>query len=162
MRSIFAVLVLALVAASPADAESLASSLTRVPLEPEVVIVPKAAGKTPLERYRAHGGPMGANTPLVALVRLERANSSDVITVADARRDGTTITIAIDNRVYDGVVHANVVTMPLVEIELGALKHGTYTMNVEEKVAHFTKIDRPQDATAPVPRLSAKLSIAIQ
>jgi hypothetical protein len=150
-----------LVISSPAFADTLATTVTRLPLEPSVVIVPKAAGKTPLERYRAHGGPMAANTPLVALVRLEQANSPDVITI-DARRDGTTIAIAIDNRRYDGTLHANVVTMPLVEIELGALKPGTYTMAVEERVAHFTKIDEPRKATTPVPRLSEKLTITIQ
>ena len=147
---------------STAVADSLVASVTRLPLEPDVVIVPKAAGKTPLERYRAHGGPMAANTPLVALVRLEHANSADAITVSEARRDGTKITLAIDNRVYDGVLHANFVSTPLVEVELGALKPGTYTMTVEEKVSHFTRFDHPEDATSPVPRLSSKLTITIQ
>jgi len=126
------------------------------------VIVPKAAGKTPLERYRASGGPMGPKTPLVALVRLDHANSADVIAVAEARRDGTTLAIAIDNRVYDGPVSANVVTEPLVEIELGPLAPGTYTMTVEERVSHFTRLDQPRNGTTPVPRLSSKISLTIQ
>src|SRR3974390_1891861 len=100
MRSLCLPLLLVAASASSAAAEPLAAPVTRLPLEPDVVIVPKAAGKTPLDRYRAHGGPMAANPPLVALVPLARANSSDAITVAEAHRDGTTITIAIDNRVY--------------------------------------------------------------
>jgi hypothetical protein len=147
---------------SSAVAEPLASSVTELPIESQVVIVPKASGKTPVDRYRAQHGPMAANTPLVALVKLDPGKVADSVLVATARRDGNTIAIVIDNRIYEGVIHANMPRIPLIEIELGALKPGEYTMTVEERVSHFKKYDHPETATAPVPRLQEKLTITIQ
>src|SRR5438309_11299391 len=116
-RSLVVVL---LVISSVPTADPLASSVERLPLESWVVIVPKAAGKTPLDRYRANAGAIGANTPLVAEIRLNQANSPDVVTVSDAHRDGTTISITVENRRYDGDLAKNIVWILLVEVELGA------------------------------------------
>jgi hypothetical protein len=116
----------------------LASSITLVDLEPAIVAVPASAGSTVERRYHA---PMTARlptrTPLVAVIRLANVGSSDTVTVVDAHRDGSTITVAVDTRRYVGILSANVVTTPLVEIELGALPPGTYHVTVGEQVREF-------------------------
>lgn len=129
----FAILALPAVAA----ADPLASSVARLTPEPAVVIVPRAAGKTPLERYRANVGAIGATTPLVAEIRLGEANGPDVVSVSDAHRDGAAIAITIENRRYDGPLERNAVWTPLVEVELGTLKPGSYTLTIDERVLRF-------------------------
>jgi hypothetical protein len=144
---------------SGALAEPLSSSVTRVSMEPNVVVAPANAGKTPLERYRAAAArPYAAGTPLVVIARLPFANSPDVVTVTDAHRDGGKISVAIETRRFDGDLSANVVTTPLVEVALGALPNGTYTIDVVERVLHFSKYGEPQTATNPKPGLHASIT----
>ncbi len=145
---------------SAAAAEPLTSSVAKMTPDPGVLVVAKRAGKTPLERYRAGPGLVAANTPLVALVKLNEANGPDVVSVADAHRDGSTITIAIDNRRYDGALDKNLTWVPLVEVELGALKPGTYTFQIDERILHFT--DDPKNAKFSSHGLTYKATLAIQ
>lgn len=151
-------LVPALAAAAPTK---LSSSITRSPLEPAVVIVPAGAGKTVLERYRSGAKPT-SSTPLVVIVRLSDANSPDTFAVTAAHRDGTKIAIAIEARRFRGPLAANVVTTPLVEIALGDLAQGTYTIDIDEQILEFTKYDAPETASKPRRGLSSSITLTVQ
>jgi hypothetical protein len=162
MARILRTVALVLAIATLATAGPLASSVTRVPIETTLVVVAQAIGKTPLERYRSDRAQvLSARTPLVAIVRLAQANSPDAIAVTKAQRDGTRITIAIETRRFEGVLHANVSTTPLVEVELGALDPGTYTIDVHETVLAFTKYGHPETATGPQPGMSSQMTFTL-
>jgi hypothetical protein len=134
-----AVSVLVLSIARLGAAVPLTSSVVKLSPEPAVVITARSAGATPLERFRAATRALSARTPLVALVRLATANQPDVVTVADARRDGTKITIVLENRRFEGPLSKNIVWEPLVEIELGALEPGDYAITIDERVLSWDK-----------------------
>jgi hypothetical protein len=152
-----ALLLVALTSAAAAD--PLASSVAKLEPEPVVAIVPVKSGKTPLERYRSNVHAIAANTPLVALIKLPEANQPDVVT-ADAKRDGKTISITIDTRRFDGAMTRNVTWVPLIEVELGALTPGDYTLDIREKVSHFDK--DPQAAKPSSQGLTYKATLGIQ
>jgi len=116
-------------------AAPLRSTVTRAPLEPAVVVVPASAGKTVLERYRS-GAAAASGTALVVIVRLSDANASDAITVTDAHRDDSKIVVAIESR--RAVATADTTT-PLVEVELGVLPQGTFTIDIAESVRRVAK-----------------------
>jgi hypothetical protein len=160
MRTCFLALLLApaLAAAAPTK---LSSTVTRAPLESPVVVVPANAGKTVLERYRSGARPT-SGTPLVVIARLPDANSPDAFNVTDAHRDGTKISIAIESRRFHGPLSANVVTTPLVEIALGELATGTYTIELEEQILDFTKYDAPQTASKPHRGLASSITLTVQ
>jgi hypothetical protein len=148
----------ALAAAAPTK---LPSTVTRASLEPPVAVVPAGAGKTVLERYRSGARP-ASGTPLVVIVRLPDANSPDTFTVIDARRDGLKIAVAIESRRFSGRLAANVVTTPLVEIALGELPPGTYTIDIAEQILDFTRYDAPQTASKPHRGLSSSIKLTVQ
>jgi hypothetical protein len=156
MRALLCLAVLS----STAAADPLTSSVAKMTPEPIVAIVPVKSGKTAVDRYRANVQAVSANTPLVALVKLNEANGPDVISVADAHRDGSKISITIENRRFDGGLDKNVTYLPLVEVELGALKPGNYTFDIEEKILHFDK--DPKAAKYSGPGLAYKATLAIQ
>ena len=162
MRICLLALLLAL-APAPAGAAptKLSSTVTRTSLESPVVVVPAGAGKTVLERYRSSARPT-SGTPLVVIVRLPDANSPDAFSVTAAHRDGTKISIALESRRFRGPLAANVVTTPLVEISLGELTAGTYTIDIEEQVLDFTKHDAPQTASKPRRGLSSSITLTVQ
>lgn len=148
----------ALAAAAPSK---LASTVTRAPLDPPVVIVPAGAGKTVLERYRSGQRP-ASGTPLVVIVRLPDASSPDQFAVTDAHRDGTQIAIAIESRRFRGRLTANVVTTPLVEVSLGELAPGTYSISIDEQILDFTKHGAPETAGKPYRGLSSSITLTVQ
>jgi hypothetical protein len=148
----------ALAVAGPAQ---LTSSVTRAPLDPAVVVVPASSGKTVLERYRASIRPV-SGTPLVVIVRLPDANSPDAFAVSDAHRDGNRIAVTLDTRRFLGPLAANDATMPLVEIALGDLAKGTYTIDIDEQIRNFTKLGAPDSATKPHRGLSSSITLTVQ
>jgi hypothetical protein len=148
----------ALAAAAPTK---LASSVTRSPVEPAVVIVPAGSGKTVLERYRSGAKP-ASDTPLVVIVRLPDANSPDAFAVTDAHREDGKIAVAIESRRFRGPLAANVMTTPLVEIALGNLPKGTYTIDIEEQVLELTKVDAPETAKKARRGLSSSITLTVQ
>jgi hypothetical protein len=160
MRTCLLVLLLwpALALAAPTK---LSSTVTRVTPEPPVVIVPADAGKTVLDRYRSRAAPVSGK-PLVVIVRLPDASSPDTFTVTDAHRDGLKIAVAIESRRFRGPLAANVVTTPLVEIALGELTPGTYTIDIDEQVLDFTKLDAPQTASRPRRGLASSITLTVQ
>jgi hypothetical protein len=155
--------ILALAATAPALGGPLRSTVTRMDLEPTLVVVPEASGTSAIARYRARTqGPLGIGAPLVALVRLPPANSPDVVTVAAASRRGRSITIELETRRFDGPLSANIVAAPLVEVELGALTADTYELHVTETVLRFTTFGAPDTARDPRPGLDATTSFVVR
>jgi hypothetical protein len=149
-----ALLALVLFASSAIAAPTtLTSTVTRVPMEPAIVIVPANAGKTVLERYRSKAKAI-SDTPLVVIVRLPDANTPDTFGVTNARRDGTKISATIESRRSTGAVAANEVTMPLVEIALGDLPTGTYTIDIDERLF--------RDNGKPTRGLSSSITLTVQ
>lgn len=122
-------------------AAPLPATVARTPVEPAVVVVPANSGKTTLARYRS-GATATSGTPLVVIVRLADAAAADAVTVTDAHRDGQKIAVAIESR--RSLAAAD--TTPLVEIELGTLPEGTYTIDIAEQIRRVTKdnIGKPQ------------------
>jgi hypothetical protein len=133
--------VLFLLCPTLALAAPLNATVARTPVEPAVVVVPANAGRTTLARYRS-GATATSGTPLVVIVRLADAAAADAITVSDAHRDGPKIAITIDSR--RSLAAAD--TTPLVEIELGTLPEGTYTIDIAEQIRRVSKdnIGKPQ------------------
>jgi hypothetical protein len=154
--------VLLLLLSATAGAAPLGATIARVPVDPPVVIVPTAAGKTPLERYRSQKT-AASDVPLVLIARLADANAPDVIAVTRASKDDMKISIVIETRRYRGSPPANdAATMPLVEISLGALPKGTYTIDVDEQVSDFTKLGAPETAGKPHRGLQSSITLTIQ
>ena len=131
-------------------AHAAALSSTVASLEPEapVVVTPLATGATPGERYRAArpGSALPAGRDAVLLIRGEQRNSPDQVRVVSAERDGGHIRVTYEVRAYAGVLHANVVTQPLIEVSLGALDAGRYTVDVRELRREFTVLGHPERA----------------
>lgn len=160
MRTCLVALLLApaLAAAAPTK---LSSTVTRAPLDPAIVVAPASAGKTVLERYRSGARPT-SGAPLVVIVRLPDASSPDTFAVTDAHLEGTKIAISIETRRFHGALAANELTMPLVEIALGDLPQGTYTIDIDEQILDFTKPDAPQAASKPHRGLSSSITLTVQ
>jgi hypothetical protein len=144
-----------------AESTKLSSTITRLPHEPPIVVAPAGAGKTVLERYRSGARPV-SGTPLVVIVHLPDASSPDTFEVTDAHRDGAKIAIAIESRRFHGPLAANDVTTPLVEVALGDLGKGTYTIDIDEQILDFTKADAPQAASKPHRGLSSSITLTVQ
>jgi hypothetical protein len=158
LRALALILVPSLALAAP-----LTSTVTRLPVEPTVALAAASSGKTPLERYHAATtGPYAAGTPLILIIRIPVVNSPDVVTVTDAHRDGGRISVAIETRRFDGMIYRNAITMPLVEVALGALPKGTYTIDVAERVLHYTNASEPEITTNPQPGLASSLTFTMQ
>lgn len=161
LRVLIAVLVL-LAAPGAAHADKLPASVHRVDPDPVVAIATEASGATPLERYRAAGrGPWTARQRLVVLVRLDDVSSPDVVEVT-AERKGKRIAVTIEVRRYTGPLAANVVTTPLVEVELGRLAAGRYEVRVDETILEFDDLDRPDLATNPRAGLGSRMSFEVR
>lgn len=110
-------------------------SITRVPVEPRVVVTESASAATVLARYRGAGHGAAAGRSLVAIVRLDPASSADQIgacTTIDTKR--RTIEIRITNRRWVGPLAANVVETPYLEATLGTLPSGRWTVQVREDI----------------------------
>jgi hypothetical protein len=154
---------LALVCASGAlRADPLPAKVARVDLDPVVALATKGSGSTPLERYRAaRHRRWSSRQHLVLLVRLEQANSPDLVDVS-ASRQGNAIDVAITVRRYSGPLAANDVTVPLVEVDLGRLPAGTYDVSVNETVMDFDDLDRPDLATHARAGLGATMQFQVR
>jgi len=161
LRVLFAWLVL-LTAAGVAHADKLPASVHRADPDPVVALSTQASGATALERYRAAGrGPWTSRQRLVLLVRLRDVSSPDLVEVT-AERKGKLVVVAIEVRRYSGPLAANVVTTPLVEVELGRLAAGSYDIRVDETVLEFDDLDRPDLAANPHAGIGATMSFQVR
>jgi hypothetical protein len=124
-------------AGAPAAAApcSVGSTVTRVALEPRIVVAGASAGATVQERFRGAGHEVAAGRDQVVIVRLDPAGSADTIEACTAIDPKTrTIEIDIVNRRWVGPLAANVVETPLVEAGIGKLAAGRWTIEVREAV----------------------------
>lgn len=112
-----------------------ATSVTRVPVEPRIVVTEVTSATTPLARYRGAGHAVPAGRALVAIVRLDPASSADQIdacTTIDTKR--RVIEIRITNRRWVGPLSANVIETPYLEATIGALSSGRWIVHVREDI----------------------------
>jgi hypothetical protein len=118
---------------------------------PVVGVSAVASGKSPQERFHHLLPParVPAHTPLALLWRGDQLSSLDTVVVKDAHRQGQRIDARIELRRFDGTVHGNVVTVPVVEIELGELDLGRYEVSFEVTELWFTDVDHPENVTRP-------------
>ena len=99
---------------------------------PVGVVVPAKVASTAAERYWAPPGSLAAGTGLVAIVRLDTANTSDVIT-AKASQEKRRIEVEVAKRHWVGPVRAVSAYTPYVEVALGALEGGSYQLVISEQ-----------------------------
>jgi hypothetical protein len=126
---------------------SLASTITKLSPDPMVVLTEASAGPTPLSRYRAgHQGDYKAKVPLVLLIQVGPVNSPDTVAVTKATRDGKHIRVELEVRRFSGPLTKNIVTSPLVEIDVGALGKGEYDIEIAESELSFDNWDHPEAA----------------
>jgi hypothetical protein len=166
MKSLLAALFLVGISGAAASARPLTSRVVPMDPEPALVVAPLASGTGTVERYRGAvaAGAMRpvAGAPQVLLIRLPDKNSPDTVAVVAAGRSGNRIRVRLETRRFTGRLAANVVDVPLVEIELGALPAGRYEVRVDETVLEFDQYSKPQDARNPRRGMGATLSFAVQ
>jgi len=140
---------------------ALTTTVTRTAPDSRIRIVPQSAGKTPEDRLRAAHVRLTTRDELVLVVQLDPANSPDEVN-ATARRDGKNIKVEVETRRFLGVLPANIVTVPYVEVPLGKLPPGRYEASVVETVLELADLRRPQAITARRPGLSSAVSVEVQ
>lgn len=118
---------------------------------PAVGIAEVAAGASPEQRARRLLPPdrIPAHSPLVLLWRGDRLSSPDTISVDDSPLRGTTLEVRIALRRFAGDLHVNVVTVPLVEVDLGSLGSGQYEVVLEVSETWFSDLEHPERGDAP-------------
>jgi hypothetical protein len=120
---------------------------------PTIGVAELSSGKSPQERAGHVLAPdrIPAHQALVLLWRGSELSSPDTIAVKRADRAGTRIEIQIESRRFDGTVHANIVTRPVVEVELGPLEPERYEVSIEITKLSFSEYDHPEKAANPRP-----------
>jgi hypothetical protein len=114
-------------------------------------VAEEASGKSAPDRLRHLLPPdrIPARTPLVLLWRGGELSSPDVIAVKAANRSGQKIDLQVELRRFDGPLHGNIITVPIVELELGALERGRYEMSIEVTELSFKEYGNPENAANP-------------
>lgn len=125
----------------------------RVSVGPAVGLALAAAGVSVEQRYQRllPSGEITSKQPLSLIWKGQPLSSPDRITVVSALRNGGAVRVVIDVRRFDGTLHANVVTVPVVAVELGVVAPGSYTAELEVMERTFSAIDDPSKASEPVP-----------
>jgi hypothetical protein len=122
---------------------------------PRMMVVPAQPGTTTVDLYRQYiGAPEScqARQPMVAIVRTGVLNSPDQVTSSGSQRSGTTFTIALEIRRFDGPLAGNDPWVALIQVDLGSLDPGSYQLVVQETVLRFTDLHHPERATDPMRR----------
>ncbi len=118
---------------------------------PALGVAEVASGKRPQERLRYLLPPdrVPAHAPLVLLWRGDPLSSPDTIVLKGAHKSGQEIAVQIELRRFDGTLHANTVTVPIVEIDLGVLEPGHYEVSIAVTELWFSDLDHPENAAKP-------------
>jgi hypothetical protein len=128
-------------------------AITALPTQgPSLVVTILDVSKTITARYvqaTSAAGPFPEGQPLVAIIRIEPLATPDRLQVAHTERDGSTFKISLQRRRFTGTLLANVVTVALIEVELGPLARGTYRVTVSETVLEFRDLHHPESAGNP-------------
>ena len=90
-----------------------------------------------------------ARVPLMLLWRGPSLSAPDTLALLGAAWNGPDLAVNVELRCFDGPLHTNVITVPIVELELGELAPGAYTADIAAATLAFTDIDRP-DTAVPV------------
>jgi hypothetical protein len=85
--------------------------------------------------------------PLVLLWRGDQLSSPDTIAVKGANKNGQGIDVQIELRRFDGTLHANTVTVPIVKVDLGVLEPGRYQVSIEVTELWFGEYGHPEKAS---------------
>jgi hypothetical protein len=125
--------------------------LTPAVTGPAIGIAEVASGKRAQDRVLHLLPPdrIPARVPLVLLWRGDPLSSPDTIALKGAHKTGQEIEVQIELRRFDGTLHANIVTVPLVEIDLGELEPGRYKVSFEVTELWFSDLDHPENAARP-------------
>ena len=120
------------------------SEFTKFEREPILRVAPKSAGNSPLARFRS---PVlekyPANQPLVLSFLGQKLDSPDVLRVKSSRMQGQNIMLDLEHLDYVGDIAKNIVTRPVVEVDLGSLAAGAYHIRVTVNVWEFKTYDKP-------------------
>lgn len=137
-------------------AEPLTYQITRLKPEqvaasPAIGVEELASGESPEERFQrlSPGESVPAGEQLVLLWRGDPLGSPDTLTVTSATLSGRRIDVHIETRRFIGPLHANVVNVPVVEIDLGELHPGQYKASFDLTALTFTGYDHPEKAGNP-------------
>lgn len=132
-------------------------SVAQVGAGPAIGVAEQASGASIQDRYRHQLPPdqIPAHTPLVLLWRGEQLSSPDTIAVTGTNQSGQRIDLQIEVRRFEGPLHANVVTVPFVEVVLGALEPDRYEVSIVVTELRFTEYDHPENAANPRTRRSS-------
>ncbi len=88
-----------------------------------------------------------AHVAVVLLFRGDPLSSPDSLVVKSAQIDAQAIHVTTELRRFAGPLHANVVTIPILEVELGPLSPGSYDVDVELTELQFSDMMHPEGAT---------------
>lgn len=87
-----------------------------------------------------------AHTPLALLWRGPSLSSPDTLALLGAAWRGPVLAVTLELRCFDGPLHANIITVPIVELELGELAPGGYAAEIALATLAFADLDRPDQA----------------
>lgn len=118
---------------------------------PPIGVAELASGRSPQERIRCVLSPdrIPANAPLVLLWRGGQLSSPDTIAAKGANRNGQGIEVQIELRRFDGPLHANFVTVPVAEFDVGSLEQGQYEVSITVTELWFSELNHPENAGRP-------------
>lgn len=118
---------------------------------PALGVAELASGESTPERYRRLLSPnrIPARVPLVLLWRGEQLSSPDTIAVTSANTNAQRIDVQIELRRFDGPLHVNTITVPIVEVDLGELQPDRYEATIEVDELWFSDLDHPELAAKP-------------
>ncbi len=91
-------------------------------------------------------GQVPAHTPLALLWRGPSLSSPDTLALAGAAWHGHTLAVTLELRCFDGPLHANIITVPIVELDLGELAPASYEADIALVTLAFSDLDRPETA----------------
>lgn len=113
-------------------------------------VTPKKSGHSAQERLaRAPSGSLPAGQPLVAVLRGEQVDVGDPVRVTRAERIGNRFEIEVEERIDLGPHTVSGMVVPYVEVSLGALPAGDYTVAVRETARTFSDRQHPEKLSAP-------------
>jgi hypothetical protein len=123
--------------------------LLQVGAGPAIGVAEAASAKSPPDRLRHLLPPdrIPAHTPLMLLWRGAQLSSPDTIAVECPNKSGQRIDLQVELRRFDGTLHMNTVTVPIVEVDLGALEPGRYEVLIEVIELWFREYGHPENAT---------------
>jgi hypothetical protein len=95
--------------------------------------------------------------PLVLRAQVATLNSPDTVELVTSQREGARFEFAIEHRVFEGILGANVQSKAILEAHVGALAPGRYEVRVTTHELGFSRLEHPEEAQ---PRTSTSRTLA--